>query len=107
MDSLKSKRLCVSKLKVLADETRLHVIRELMAGEHSVTQLNAALDIDQSLLSHHLSVLRTAGLVISRREGKAVHYRLAPDVGMDPDSKAINLGCCQINFVSAPRKMRP
>ena len=106
MNNPKSKGYCASQLKVLADETRLHVIRQLMKGEHNVGQLNAALGIDQSLLSHHLAVLREARLVTSRRDGKAVQYQLASDVEMDPDSKTINLGCCQLNFTPAPRRLR-
>lgn len=90
---------CAAKLKVLADETRLAVVRQLMAGPQQVGELNAALKMEQSLLSHHLRVLRDAGLVHSKREGKAVLYRLAEGVAVgELPGDSINLGCCCLSF---------
>jgi ArsR family transcriptional regulator len=84
---------CAAILKVLADETRLAVLRQLMG------ELNAALKMEQSLLSHHLRVLRDAGLVLSTRDGKAVLYRLAEGVAVgEKSADSINLGCCQLSF---------
>lgn len=88
---------CAEALKAMADGTRLAVLRLLMAGERRVGEMQAILKIDQSLLSHHLQVLRRAGMVVTRREGKAVAYRLAPGLG-PVGNHAINLGCCQIEF---------
>jgi DNA-binding transcriptional ArsR family regulator len=89
---------CAARLKVLADETRLAVLQQLLAGPKHVAQINAVLTIDQSLLSHHLRVLRDAGLVTAERDGKAVLYRLAPGVEGARSGKAINLGCCLLSF---------
>lgn len=90
---------CAAILKVLADETRLAVLRQLMAGPQQVGELNAALKMEQSLLSHHLRVLRDAGLVLSTRDGKAVRYRLAEGVAVgEKSADSINLGCCQLSF---------
>ncbi len=89
---------CVDKLKVLADATRLAVIEALMDGPRHVGELNNLLALDQSLLSHHLKVLRDSGLVTSERDGKAVLYRLDPSVVMDHTGKTINLGCCRLVF---------
>ena len=89
---------CAAVLKVLADQTRLAVVRQLMAGPQQVNQINEVLQIEQSLLSHHLKVLREAGLVESQREGKAVLYRLAPGVAGRRSGQAINLGCCLLSF---------
>ena len=97
MQTFESKRFCASQLKVLADETRLHVMRELMRDAQNVTQLNTALGIDQSLLSHHLAVLRRAGLVECERDGKAVLYRLAAHVRLEAGD-TLNLGCCALKF---------
>ena len=69
--------LCADKLRVLADVTRLSVMEALLDSPKNVTEINARLKIDQSLLSHHLKVLRDAGLVTTRREGSTVFYRLA------------------------------
>jgi DNA-binding transcriptional ArsR family regulator len=92
---------CAAILKVLADDTRLAVVRQLMAGPQQVNEINAILHLEQSLLSHHLRVLRDAGIVNARREGKAVLYCLSEAVtsGKEPGT-SINLGCCQLNFES-------
>ncbi len=89
---------CADKLKTLADSTRLAVLEILMEGPKHVTDLNTVLGLDQSLLSHHLKVLRDAGLVKAVRDGKAVLYSLAPGVDLSQTGKSINLGCCQLNF---------
>ena len=59
---------CAERLKVLADRTRLDVLRRLLTRPHRVGELADDLDVEQSLLSHHLRTLRDAGLV----EGCAV-----------------------------------
>lgn len=92
------KPVCADKLKTLADSTRLTVMEILMEGPKHVTELNTVLGLDQSLLSHHLKVLRDAGLVEAVRDGKAVLYSLAPGVDLSQTGKTINLGCCQLKF---------
>ncbi|HIE65544.1 MAG: metalloregulator ArsR/SmtB family transcription factor [Nitrospira sp.] len=89
---------CADKLKTLADSTRLAVLEILMVGPKHVTDLNTVLRLDQSLLSHHLKVLRDAGLVKAIRDGKAVLYSLAPGVDLSHSGKEINLGCCKLKF---------
>jgi ArsR family transcriptional regulator len=89
---------CAAMLKVLADETRLAVVEQLLAGPKHVGQINERLRVEQSLLSHHLKVLRDAGLVEAERDGKAVLYRLTPSVESARKGKALNLGCCLISF---------
>jgi len=65
--------------QALADENRLRVVNALRDGERCVCELQASLDLAQSLLSHHLKALREAGLVRDRREGRWVHYALVPE----------------------------
>lgn len=90
---------CAAILKILADDTRLAVVRQLMAGPQHVNEINATLTLEQSLLSHHLRVLRDAGIVESERDGKSVVYRLAAHVAAGVrDGSAINLGCCRLSF---------
>ena len=89
---------CVRKLKVLADTTRLAVLEILMEGPKHVGELNAVLDVEQSLLSHHLKVLREEGFVQATRDGKAVLYTLTPAVQRANSGKAIDLGCCLLSF---------
>jgi DNA-binding transcriptional ArsR family regulator len=88
---------CAGRLKALADETRLAVVRHLMKGECHVGAIQAALGIEQSLLSHHLKHLREAGIVESSRDGKAVLYRLSPSIENQKDG-VVDLGCCRISF---------
>jgi len=89
---------CASKLKVLSDSTRLAVLEFLMDGPRNVGELMEELSVEQSLLSHHLAVLRDHGLVEATREGKTMIYQLPTDVSDSAAGKAINLGCCKISF---------
>jgi len=63
----------------LSDETRLAVLEMLRQGERCVCELQDQLDAAQSRLSFHLRVLKDAGLVIDRRDGRWVHYSLNAD----------------------------
>ncbi len=98
MPTTNTSSACVDKLKVLADATRLRVVEALMNGPRHVSELNSILGLEQSLLSHHLKVLRDSQLVTSERDGKSVLYRLDPSVMPDPSNQAIHLGCCRIVF---------
>ena len=100
MPSSSSEISCASLLKMLADETRLAVVRQLMEGPKHVGEINESLGLEQSLLSHHLKILREAGLVTSERDGKAVLYSLAPEFQRSTRRDAINLGCCLLSFES-------
>ena len=63
----------------LSDETRLGIIGLLRDGERCVCDLQSDLDAAQSRLSFHLKVLRGAGLVVDRKEGRWSYYAIAPD----------------------------
>lgn len=89
---------CASVLKVLADETRLAVVEQLLGGPMDVGQINESLGVEPTLLSHHLKALRNANLVTSERVGKHVVYSLAKSVQGRRRGRAINLGCCLISF---------
>ena len=89
---------CAHKLKVLSDSTRLAVLEALMTGPQNVGKLMEELNVEQSLLSHHLSILRENGLVEATREGKTMVYQLPEEVSDSTAGKAINLGCCKISF---------
>ena len=89
---------CAERLKVLADRTRLDVLRRLLVRPHRVGELADELGVEQSLLSHHLRTLREAGLVRGEREGKSVVYALDPEVVGQVSGPVIELGCCRIAF---------
>ena len=63
-------------LGVLSHPHRIRIIEELRHGEQDVNSLQAALGISHSGVSQHLMVLRANRLVIERREGRHVFYRL-------------------------------
>ena len=90
---------CADILKVLSDATRLAVMELLMDGPENVSEMAQRLNVEQSLLSHHLRVLRDAELVVTQRHGKSVLYRLAESVESSRGANAIELGCCQISFL--------
>jgi ArsR family transcriptional regulator len=60
----------------LSDETRLSILERLRFGERCVCDLTDALDAAQSRLSFHLKVLKDAGLVTDRRDGRWMYYTL-------------------------------
>ena len=62
--------------KVLGDETRMKIINALAHGELCVSDIAAALEMTQSAVSHQLKLLRMAGQVKARREGKSIYYSL-------------------------------
>ncbi|WP_455814745.1 metalloregulator ArsR/SmtB family transcription factor [Pseudomonas graminis] len=69
----------VQLFKLLADETRTTIILLLReAGELCVCDLCTATNQSQPKISRHIALLRDAGLVLDRREGKWIHYRLSP-----------------------------
>jgi DNA-binding transcriptional ArsR family regulator len=63
--------------RALADPKRLCVLETLAAGEASVSELSTRVGCQVPNMSQHLAVLRSAGLVTTRREGSTVYYRLA------------------------------
>jgi DNA-binding transcriptional ArsR family regulator len=69
--------------RALADPKRLCVVERLASGEQSVSELSREVGCQVPNMSQHLAVLRSAGLVVSRREGSTVFYRLADDRVLD------------------------
>jgi DNA-binding transcriptional ArsR family regulator len=67
-------RLVAEMFRMLADPTRVGILCALTSGEHSVTELAAAVGRPAASTSQHLQKLRLSGLVTTRREGTAVYY---------------------------------
>ncbi len=63
-------------LKAAADPNRVRILKMLEGGELCVCQIVAALNLSQSTVSKHLSLLHAAGLVEERKIGRWVHFRL-------------------------------
>ena len=69
-----------SRFKALADPTRVAIVNRLAAADECcVCDLNAAFELSQPTISHHLRVLREAGLVEASRRGTWAYYRLVPE----------------------------
>ena len=70
-------------LSLLADKTRLKILRILAGGERPVVALTSELRLPQPTVSHHLAWLRMMDLVSPRRQGKHVFYALGPAAQCD------------------------
>ncbi len=68
--------LRAAALKALGQPTRLRILELLRKGERCVCEIFPAIQEEQSNVSRHLAVLKSAGLVASRKEGLNVHYRV-------------------------------
>ena len=80
--------------KALADETRQKIMGLCCCKWLSVGEIVEELNVSQPTVSHHLGILRSAGLVDSRREGKQVFYSL--------NQEKIADACCQLAGDFAP-----
>ena len=69
-------------LRLLANEKRLMILCQLADGEMAVGEIQSHVSLSQSALSQHLALLRTEGIVATRREGQAVFYRLDDPAAM-------------------------
>jgi ArsR family transcriptional regulator len=82
--------------KAIADETRQKIMKLCCCEWRSVTEIVEHLDVSQPTVSHHLSILREAGLVDVRQEGKQTFYTL---------NQSRVVSCCgQLMVVFAPEE---
>ncbi|TWB11643.1 ArsR family transcriptional regulator [Rhizobium sp. ERR 1071] len=80
-------------LKTLSHQARLMIVCSLVEGEFSVSELEEKLDIHQPHLSQHLTVLRSSGIVETRREGKQIFYSLTEEKAAQLVSALHNIFC--------------
>jgi ArsR family transcriptional regulator len=79
-------------LRVLTDRKRLRILALLCEGERNVTAICAALRLLQPTASHHLYLLRVAGVVVNRKAGTAVYYSLAEAATCDGTRVTVRVG---------------
>jgi ArsR family transcriptional regulator len=84
----------VTFAKALADETRQKIMALCCCNEMSVSQLVEATKVAQPTVSHHLKILKEAGLVTADRRGKEIFYTL--------NQAKLAKGCCQVAENFAP-----
>lgn len=75
-DEFKKITYLSSLLKIVSVESRLKLLCILKSDEHCVCEIDGYLDMSQSLISHHLSDLKVAGLVEGKKRGQRVYYKL-------------------------------
>jgi ArsR family transcriptional regulator len=80
--------------RAFSDRTRLRILHLLKSGELCVCDLVRVIGSPQPKISRHLSYLRKAGLVNSRKEGLWMYYRLTPAVGTFHQKLLECLTCC-------------
>jgi len=98
----------VRLLAALADPTRLAIVRQLaQATETCACDFTSCCDVGQPTVSHHLRVLREAGVVTSERRGQSIWYRLAPETAQRLGAVAGSLvpgGLVQVGDIVARRQ---
>ena len=99
---------CAQLLAALAAPERLKVVRFLVDGPQTVTEIVAMLGIPAVNVSHHLTVLKHARLLEGKRQGRFVWYSLCPGlleeaVAAGISTDALNLGCCRLELPSQTR----
>ena len=102
-DKLNSE-VCSKFLKGMADAGRLRIIECLCDGPQSVGSVAKKLGLPLRSTSHHLRLLRSAGLASSTRKGKFIFYSLAPGISSrrskSPLMNVLEFGCCRIELGS-------
>ena len=77
--SLPAVETACEALGSLADPLRWRIVALLSGGERCVCDLEGLLGLTQSRLSYHLGILRKAGLLTARKDGRWMYYSVAPD----------------------------
>lgn len=70
----------VDFFKCLSDQTRLDIVLLVLQNERCVCELTDILNLSQPKISRHLALLRTARLLLDRKQGQWVYYRINPDL---------------------------
>ena len=93
----------VTMFHALSDETRLALLELLKGGEQCVCELTDAMKATQSRLSFHLKVLKEAGFIRDRREGRWMYYSIDPDAVEELETVVDTLRQAAKSAVSANR----
>jgi DNA-binding transcriptional ArsR family regulator len=87
-------------LAALGSEHRLKIVELLRGGERCVCEITPEFKLDPSVVSRHLAVLEQAGVIVSRRAGRWIHYRIA-------DRRVLRLLEEARRMAEAPERARP
>jgi ArsR family transcriptional regulator, arsenate/arsenite/antimonite-responsive transcriptional repressor len=91
-------------MQALADDTRVHIVRLLVAGPRCVTDIAEAVGADVGRTSYHLGILRNAGVLEEDRQGQFIYYALSDEVrgAVGEDGASLELGCFTLRFEEGP-----
>ncbi len=100
-DGLESDR-CARMLRAIGDPERLKIVQCLRDGPKNVGEIAELLKAETVNVSHHLGVLRNAGITLDERHGRFIVYRLNPDVFQAEMQRGrpehLNFGCCRLEL---------
>lgn len=103
LDKLPSQEECAQVAEIfkqISDGTRLRILWLLCHCEQCVSNIAAAMEMSDPAVSHHLKLLRGSGLIVSRREGKEVYYKLADTA----QAQLLHHVCEEMFQISCPLK---
>jgi DNA-binding transcriptional ArsR family regulator len=92
----KTAKQCADALSGIAEPHRIQIIDILRTGPKNVTEIAKSLKIEIVNASHHLSVLRNAGLVETKKDGRFVIYSLDPKFSDSKSGLTLDLGWCKV-----------
>jgi ArsR family transcriptional regulator len=105
MTNLDRAQKCATLLQAIAEPNRIRIIECLTDGSKNVTELAKLLNVEIVNVSHHLGVLRSAGLVVHKKKGRFVVYSLHPEYFNSPvngdgrgSATHLDLGWCKIEI---------
>lgn len=99
MDAVQATKMSQA-LKSISDVNRIRILQILSTGEFCVNELVERLQIDQPKVSHHLAILRGAGVIRCRRDGRHINYSIRPTVHHRQGQKddVFDLGSLAVSF---------
>lgn len=92
---------CAGYLKAVADPERLKIIQILQRGPHAVGDICREMNVAIANTSHHLRLLKAAGLVARQKKGRFVIYSLDPKFARSASKSNLNIldfGCCRLEL---------
>lgn len=96
---------CIAALKALGELNRMRILRLLLQGQCSVSEIVDRLEVSQYTVSKHLRILRQAGLVEVQKRGKQRLYAVALNLKSHFRNRnnVLELGCCSFRFDRLPQ----
>jgi ArsR family transcriptional regulator len=91
---------CSKAIKSISDLKRIKILELLSKNEMCVTDIVKRMNLYQPIISHHLAILKSAGVIIDRRQGRRIFYSLHPSVYKKPSEfvDRIDFGFCSVEF---------